>query len=58
MKVKTAVPFFISLYHLAAVRGHGHGEPKDGESMEDYAKRHVKSNLCRLLDLLRDDTQC
>lgn len=51
MKVKTAAPFFISLYHIAGVIGHGHDELQKGESMEDYAKQHVESDLwCPLAD--------
>ena len=39
MKIQAAATLLLSFYRLAAVRGHEHGE---GESVEDYARRHVE----------------
>ena len=37
--------FFVSIYHLVSAHG-GHGDdgPQDGETIEDYATRHVSSD--------------
>lgn len=64
MRLTTAAAFFICLRSFVSAHGHDHGGPADGESMEEYAKRHVECNstldasICAVLGSLSVRYRC
>lgn len=45
MRVFTSLPLLVLASFASAHGDHGHGSPADGETMQDYARRHVRISL-------------
>jgi hypothetical protein len=45
MRVITSLPLLVLANFASAHGDHGHGSPADGETMQDYARRHVRISL-------------